>query len=383
MAKNGTYLKKSLSEFDRALVVANYFGFSPTFAPKVTRQDLELVRDCPDHPHYDASEKMAVLRNYIEASSNSLPHPSAFIYEKPPSRKKFGSHALHFIGTVSAVAEASLIRAALSILAEEGYKNLRVEMNCIGDKESIGTYEKELLNHVRKSGINLDDELRQIIRKDVFSIFRLERSEIAPLLENAPSSITFLSAQSRAHFKEILEYIEALGIEFRLTPKLVGERNHASHTIFAIKNTVEEKDHTLALGYRYSRLGKFLGLRREIPVAGVNVFSEPKEEKEKRIYKKLPKPKFYLIQLGREAKIKTLSIIELLRTHRIPLYHLLGKDKLGVQLSHAESLKVPYLIIIGQKEALENTATIRNVVTRAQDTVGIAQLPQYLKSIAL
>lgn len=383
MAKNGTYTKTSLTEFDRALVVANYFGFTPTTAPKITRHDLELVRDCYDHPHYDASEKMAVLRNYVEATNNSLAHPSALIYEKPVSRRKFGSHALHFIGAVSAVAEATLIRATLSILAEEGYKNLRVEMNCVGDKESIGTYERELLNHVRKVGTILDEELRQSIKKDVFSIFRLEHAEISPILESAPSSITFLSAQSRAHFKEVLEYIEALGIEFRLTPRLVGEKNHTSHTVFAVKNTVEDKDNTLAVGYRYSRLGRYLGLRREVPIAGVNVFSEPKSGPENRTYKKLPKPKFYIIQLGREAKIRTLSIIELLRSHRIPLHHLLGKDKLGVQLSHAESLKVPYLIIIGQKEALDNTATIRNMATRAQDTVSVADLPSYLKSITL
>ncbi|MGB3922075.1 MAG: His/Gly/Thr/Pro-type tRNA ligase C-terminal domain-containing protein [Minisyncoccia bacterium] len=382
MPKTNTYPKNVLTEFDRALVVAHYFGFVPTAAPKVTRRDLELATDCIEHPHYDAGEKLAVLRNYVETTARALNHPTAFIYEKQAARRKFGSHALHFVGSLSAIAEATLIRATLSILAEEGYKNLRVEINCIGDKESINNYERELLNHVKKSGINLDDELRRSIRKDVFSLFRLERAEIIPLVETAPSSITFLSAQSRAHFKEVLEYIEALGVEFRLTPRLVGEKNHSSHTIFAVKNTVEDKDNTLAVGYRYSRLGRFLGLRKEIPIAGVNVFSEGKDG-EKRTYKKLPKPKFYLIQLGREAKTRVLPIIELLRSHRIPLYHLLGKDKLGVQLSHAESLKAPYLIIIGQKEALENTATVRNVATREQDTVSVTDLPRFLKSVAL
>lgn len=382
MPKKSVYEKVGLDEFDRASVVANYFGFVPIVPPKITRRDLDLVSNFSDHPHYDTSEKMAVLRNYMEATAVSS-YPSAIIYEKPVSRRKFGSHALHFIGSFSAIAEATLIRTTLSILTEDGYKNLRVEMNCIGDKESIGAYEKELVNHVRKSDIALSDELRQAIKKDVFSIFRLDNAEILPLIETAPSSITFLSAQSRIHFKEMLEYVEALGIEFRLTPKLVGERNHTSHTIFAVKNTVEDKDTTLAVGYRYSRLGRFLGLRREIPIVGVNVFSEPSNSANKRVYKKLPRPKFYLIQLGREAKTRTLAIIELLRSHRIPLYHLLDKDKLDVQLSNAESLKVPYLIIIGQKEALENTATIRNVTTRAQDTVSISDLPRYLKSIAL
>lgn len=381
--KQGMQLGKQLNEFDRALVVASYFGFTPVSAPKITRNDIELTRNCGNHPHYDATEKMAVMRTYIEQNLASATFPTALVYERPVSRKKFGSHALHFIGTFSGIAEATLIRATLSILSEEGYKNLRVDVNCIGDRESINTYERELINYVRKSNTGLSDELRQNIKEDIFNLFRLNIPEAINLSEAAPSSITFLSAQSRIYFKEVLEYIEALGIEFRLTPKLVGEKNHCSHTVFAIKNIDNEEEGVLAIGYRYSRLGRYLGLRKEIPMAGVNIFSASPRDAKRRVYKGLPKPKFYLIQLGKDAKIKTLHLIELLRSHRIPLYHFLGKDKIAVQLSNAENLRVPYLIIIGQKEALENTATIRNVSTRAQDTVSIENLPNYLRNISL
>jgi len=116
----------------------------------------------------------------------------------------------------------------------------------------------------------------------------------------------------------------------------------------------------------------------------VSIFSTPLGATiKKRVYKILPKPKFYLVQMGREAKIKTLTLIELLRNHRIPLHHFIGKDKITVQLSNAENLRVPYLIIIGQKEALDDTATIRNTITRAQDTIKIVDLPHYLKNITL
>ena len=381
--RQGTELSRQLSEFDRALVIASYFGFTPVVAPKITRGDIELTRNCGDHPHYDATEKMAVMRTYMEQNPASMSSSTALVYERPISRKKFGSHALHFIGSVSGIAEATLIRATLSILSEEGYKNLRVDLNCIGDRESINAYERELVNYVRKSNTDLSDELRQRIKEDIFNLFKLNEPEVVRLSETAPSSITFLSTQSRIYFKEVLEYIEALGIEFRLTPRLVGERNHSSHTVFAIKNVDDEDQGALAVGYRYSRLARYLGLRKEIPMAGVNIFSASPRDTKKRVYKELPKPKFCLIQLGKDAKIKTLSLIEILRSHRIPLYHFLGKDKIASQLSNAEALRVPYLIIIGQKEALENTATIRNVSTRAQDTVSITNLPSYLRNITL
>ncbi|OHB14283.1 MAG: hypothetical protein A3G05_01255 [Candidatus Zambryskibacteria bacterium RIFCSPLOWO2_12_FULL_45_14] len=383
MLKQGVQLDRQLNEFDRAIVIATYFGFSPISAPKITRKDMEVSEDCGNYPDYDAVEKTAFIRMYLEQNLSSLPHPLAVIYKKPVSRKKFGSHALHFIGSSSGIAEATLIRAALSILSEEGCKNLRVDINCIGDKESINAYERELSSFMRKFGVNLKDESKQSIKKDVFNLFRLEEPETVRLREAAPSSITFLSAQSRIYFKEVLEYIEALGIEFRLAPELVGEKNHTSHTIFAIKNIGEGHDDTVAVGYHYSRLSRFLGLRKEIPMIGVSISPVRKEGYKEKTYKELPKPKFYLIQLGREAKIKTLSLLETLRTHRIPVHHFIGKDKITTQLSNAENLRVSHLIIIGQKEALDNTATIRNVSTRAQETVSMADLPHFLQHIAL
>jgi len=384
---------RRLREFDRALVIATHFGFRPMAAPRITERDLELTKDCRSYQHYDAVEKAAIIRTYLEQNFASLPHPLALAYKKPVRlnsdleessiRKWPGGYTLHFIGTLSGIAEATLIRAALSILSEEGYKNMRVDINCIGDKESINAYERELINFARKFGTDMSDESKQSLKEDVFNLFRLETPEAVRLRETVPSAITFLSTPSRVYFKEVLEYIEALGVEFRLTPELVGERNHTSHTIFAIKNTEGEIRDILAIGYRYSRLGRHFGLKKEIPMAGVTVFSTSLGRVPPRVYKELPKPKFYLIQLGREAKIKTLAIIELLRQNHIPLHHFLGKDKIDTQLANAENLRVPYLIIIGQKEALDNTATVRNVATRAQDTVNILDLPRYLKRITL
>ncbi|MBX4206410.1 hypothetical protein KW784_01335 [Candidatus Parcubacteria bacterium] len=76
-------------------------------------------------------------------------------------------------------------------------------------------------------------------------------------------------------------------------------------------------------------------------------------------------------------------MIETLRRERIPVHHFLGKDKLSIQLQGAEELRCNYLIIIGHKEALDGTATVRNIHTRAQDTIAMELLPNFLKHISL
>ena len=70
-------------------------------------------------------------------------------------------------------------------------------------------------------------------------------------------------------------------------------------------------------------------------MASCSIFSREKAAPAK-MYKELPRAKFYLVQLGREAKIRTLGLIEMLRRERIPVHHFLGKDKLSVQLADSQ-----------------------------------------------
>jgi histidyl-tRNA synthetase len=378
-----------IKELEKPFVTASYFGFTPISAPRINEVDLTAVSHCAEHQYFDAAEKAALIRNYVEHDFASLPHPLALIYKKPAAKKRLGGYSLHYIGTPSGIAEASIIRAALSILLEEGYKNLRIDLNCTGDKESLAIYERELHNFVRKFGQDISGELRELLKQDIFNLFRDQSEEAMAFRSTAPSAVSFLSSSARSHFKEVLEFVEALGVEFNLAPELIGEKNHASHTIFGIRATGEDAedllsgDRYLAVGYRYSRLTRKLGMKKEIPMAGATIFSRPEALLQKKIYKDLPRSKFYLVQLGHEAKAKTLTLLEDLRAHHIRVHHFLGKDKLSVQLQGAETLRVPYLIIIGHKEALDGTATVRNVTTRAQDTIPLSLLPQYLKKISL
>ena len=112
-------------------------------------------------------------------------------------------------------------------------------------------------------------------------------------------------------------------------------------------------------------------------------------------YKKLPgrdhdvkririkKPKIFFIQLGFDAKLKSLKIIEDLRQSKVPLLQALSRDKLGAQFSSAETENIPYTMIMGQKEAVEGTVIIRDMNNRSQETIPVAGLLSYLKKLKL
>ena len=148
------------------------------------------------------------------------------------------------------------------------------------------------------------------------------------------------------------------------------------------ENTEPKEPIVLAQGGRYDYLAKKLGYRKDTPSVGItievdHIIDSPSHKPiSPRIQKK---PKVYFIQFGFEAKLKSLTVIETLRVAHVPITQSLAKDRLSAQLLVAERLNIPYTIILGQREALDNTVIIRNMATHSQETISIDKLSEYIK----
>ena len=138
----------------------------------------------------------------------------------------------------------------------------------------------------------------------------------------------------------------------------------------------------MAYGYRYNHLAKKVGGKRDVPCIGATIVVRKHPASAKKIQiGKIKKPRFYLVQLGNTAKLKALNVIETLRKNKIPVYHSLTKDKIVGQLSGAEYMHASHVLIIGQKEAIENTVVVRDILTREQNTVPVSELAEFLKKL--
>ena len=191
--------------------------------------------------------------------------------------------------------------------------------------------------------------------------------------------MSFLSEQSRQHFKEVLEYLEMLEVPYEIDHCLLSNKTFSCQTLFEIHNPDSlALARPLAIGVRYANIGKKIGLKRDVPGIGVRLMFKGKNDSKNL---KFLKPKIYFIQLGAEAKLKSLKIIEILRQAKITMHHGISRDKLTAQLSMAENMKIPYTVIMGQKEALDNTVIVRNMANHAQESIKIEKLPEYLKRL--
>lgn len=366
---------RNAKEISEAGKIARFYGFKPTLLPTAEKRDEDCVKhfDAANHP----AEKAALLRAYFEERMMASPQPSMFYGEKIHRGLRLEG-SLISVGSSKSVCECLSIQAGISILSSLGYKNLEVEINSIGDKDSMNEFQRKLTVFVRKNFNSFSAELRQAVKKDMFAIFKNKKETCANFDSECPKSIDFLSESSRLHFKEVIEFLEIMNIPYQINNHLVGDLDIGSETIFSIKCDGEE----LASGFRWNRLAKKIGYKKDVPATTLNISAKLKKPL-KKVKAKLNKPQFYLVQFGAEAKLKSFLVLSELFKAGVSVLHSIAKDKLGSQMGIAENSEIPYIILIGQKEAIENSAVIRNSLTRSQEIVSISEFAAKIKEINL
>jgi len=87
----------------------------------------------------------------------------------------------------------------------------------------------------------------------------------------------------------------------------------------------------------------------------------------------------FLTQLGVLAKKKSLRLLEDFRRAKIKTTEAFGRDSLKAQLNKANRLGVKYVLILGQKEALEGTIIIKNMGSGKQEIVKLDKVVGTMK----
>lgn len=404
--------------FEKASEIATYYGFRPIETPVLEREpvftsSLGVGTDIRDKEMYVLKTKggdhlvmrpegtAAVMRAYLEHGMQTLPQPVMLYYYGPffrhenPQRgrlRELRQFGFEVLGSQKSIMDAVVIRTLTLILEEAGFKNLSVEINTIGDKECRGGYVRELTNYYKKHINEICPNCKERLQTNPLRLLDCKDARCQDTKTNAPTPIDSICNNCRHHFKEVIEYLEEMGIGYRINKNLVRGLDYYTRTVFEVVdlgNTDNDNENpepplSLAGGGRYDLLARSLGSKKDVPAMGASIgvdrviMSPTHKPFDPRILKK---PKVYFIQLGMEAKLKSLGIIEVLRKARIPIAQSLSKDGLGPQLAMAEKSGAPFTIIFGQKEALENTVIVRNMETRSQETVKLEKLPDFVKHL--
>jgi histidyl-tRNA synthetase len=290
------------------------------------------------------------------------------------------------LGSEKSILDALVIKTAWTVLCEAGATNLSIDINSIGDKECRASYIRELTSYYKKHLSVLPPVDRERLKVNPLRILDSKEEKTIELNQNAPDTLSHLCPACKKHFKEVLEYLEEMEIPYTINKCLVRGLSYYTRTVaeIMIEDPETGKKITIAGGGRYDYLGKVLGSKKDIPAVGMSIGVDRIVEAPwfaKLSPRIIKKPKIYFIQLGFDAKLKSLNVIEILRKGKIPIAQSISKDNLGAQLAVAEKLNMHYAIIFGQKEAMEGSVIFRDMTNRSQETVKLAKLLEYIKEL--
>ncbi len=412
------YIEKII---DKAVTLSEFYGFLPIETPHMEFAELFLrplgeTSDVVEKQMYAFRTKggdhlalrpegtAPIMRAYQENGMSSWPHPvklyyhgSFFRHENPQKGRyrEFRQFGLESLGESDPVIDAIIIKILYLTLKEVGFDNVIIHMNSLGDKECRPAYKKELVNYYKKKFNYLCKDCKRRLKENPLRLLDCKEEGCAELRPHAPKTIDHLCESCKNHFKGVLEFLDEGQIPYMLDHYLARGFDYYGRTVFelfletreaddndadkkedaknASANATEKSNAGIALGGggRYDELMTILigniwaavggALRLERVVNEMKRLNLPP--------KKAPDPKVFLIQIGPAAKKRSFRLMEELREAGIPVGESLTRDNLKTQLNIAAKIGARLALIIGQKEAMEGSAIMRNMDEGTQEVV--------------
>ncbi len=335
-----------------------------------------------------------VMRSYIEHGMHNLPQPVKlwylgpfFRYERPQAGRfrQFHQFGFEAIGDNNASIDSQIIQMSYDVLKELGFKNITIEVNSIGDSECRPYFKKIMTGYFRSRRSSLCSDCQRRLKENPLRILDCKEEKCQRVKAGAPQIIDHLCENCHAHFKQVLEFLDELELPYTLNPYLVRGLDYYTKTVFEIVETSEDGKSlgTLIGGGRYDNLAKLLG-GKDTPACGaaggIERIVSLLKTRDAKPSQKSAGAKIFLAQLGQMAKRKSMKLFEEFRAAKIPVAESFSKDSLKTQLRTADKMGIRWVLIFGQKEALEDFITLRDMETGVQKEIKLTKVVEEMKA---
>ncbi|MEM5832385.1 MAG: histidine--tRNA ligase [Candidatus Aenigmatarchaeota archaeon] len=300
---------------------------------------------------------------------------------------------IDIIGSESMLADAEVLACATKALESINLKNFFIRLNNRKILSGIISYveidENASLNVIRtidkldKIGLNnVEKKLKEL---------NIQETSIKKILDfikisGEPKDVLKKVEEIIGNFKncisemeELLNYLKMFNIyeKVKFDISLARGLDYYTGPIFEI--SARKEMGSIAGGGRYDKLiGLFAG--KDIPATGISlgferIFELIKENKN--IETPKTKIKAYIVTTSEKLIENAIKIANELRKNNIATDFNIRKRSLEKQLEYADSLQIPYVIIIGEKELKNNVVKVKDMKQRKEMEVKIDELVKF------
>lgn len=366
-----------------AIRAAEYYGFLPFESLGTNREIHEkkpekAPKNVGEIATVRSEEKSLFSAAKMFARYNASGKKPRFLWRKASGKDADTANLeLHVLNVPTGMAEALLITLSHAIAEDAGITDRVLRINSIGNADSSGRYVRDIGIFLRKHLEQIPSALRARSALDPLGTLLKLIEKTSPIIGTAPQAMEYLNEDERKHLWDVLEYLEAAELYYELSGHVIGSRDCWTHTLFELVSIDRENGTTesLARGGRYDTLAsRFTGTPTHATMLALSCSPKGAATAKRQIPSTI-----YFAHLGLEARRRSLLVLESLRRAGIPVGQSLTFEQLGDQMRIAKEQRVPYIIIMGHKEAMEGTVLVRDTYTNMQESIALPELPTYLR----
>ena len=326
-----------------------------------------------------------VIRSFIANkmyADPELPVKLAYIeemfrHENPQKgrQRQFTQMGIECLGEKNPLIDAEVIALGYFYIKAIGLNGIKVLINTLGDNESRVNYKNDLIEYFKPYKDDLCFDCKNRLEKNPLRILDCKIDRDSDIVKKAPKMK--LTNESSEYFEKVKQYLEILQIPYEVDDRLVRGLDYYTDTVFEVVSTNEESGSqaTIFGGGRYDNLvkemggpelsgiGFAIGLERLIILADAeNIFEEYN-----------PEIDCYVINLN-ETPDYALDTTQLLRSNGFTSEMDYYSRSLKAQFKSSDRKNARFVLIIGEDEVNSNTITLKDSLTKAQETINKDEL---------
>ena len=314
-----------------------------------------------------------------------------FRHERPQRGRyrqfhQIGAEALGFAG---AEVDAEIILLAHALWQELGLKDVRLELNSLGEPEERKQHRAALISYLEANLDQLDEEARRRLHSNPLRILDTKNPEMQALVDAAPRLMDFLGEASLAHFSSVTAMLDANGLAYSINPRLVRGMDYYNLTVFEFITESLGAQGTICGGGRYDYLIEQVG-GKAAPAVGWALGVERVLEllKEQGLAAAPPVPDVYAIVPEAAALPLVLKTLQTLRglgvsaqMHAATGAAGEGMGSMKSQFKKADGSGARHALIFGEAELVQGCVAVKSLRGEKRD-VAQAQTLQPLDAVA-
>ncbi len=300
-------------------------------------------------------------------------------YERPQAgrNREFTQFGIEFFNSNSNVVDAEVISIGFNLLKEFGLEDVVVNINSLGDKESLNNYKKALKEYLKPNLNKLCEDCQKRYDSNPLRIVDCKVDSDGEILKNIPTTLEYLSNESLERFNQIKNLLNVLEVNYKVNEKIVRGLDYYDEIVFEY---LSDGGVVLGGGGRYNNLvsglngpnipgvGFAFGLERVMDEVKKNInFERLKETVD-----------VYILAVSTEEKFYALKIAQALRLNGIITELNINSDNLIKQFKYADDLNARQLVILKDDDLLKGIINIKDNITKEETTINEEEIVDYL-----